>query len=372
MDFGLTQTQELIRSSSREFLADRSGPAVVRAVADGDTRAITELWKDAADLGWPGLTIPENYGGSGLSFSDLAVLLEELGASLAPLPIVETAVTSRILERYGPDILKAELLPQIATGDVLVTPATVERDASWEARAGSAVATHTGSGLVITGEKRFVSFANQATHALTLVRTGHDEPALVVVPIWKTVGVEQTPVIHTSGVPVASLEFNEVEVPVSSVVATGGDAIDATEELVAAGAVARATQLAGLARAVVDSTVEYTSGRQQFGRSVGSFQAVQHHLAEMAIAAKQVGHLAHAAAWSFTREKYSISRAAQAKIAASDKIAALCWTAHQAHGAIGFTWEHDLHLYTRRALAWKTDFGDSAFHKAKLASAMGL
>ncbi|MCH7983284.1 MAG: acyl-CoA/acyl-ACP dehydrogenase [Chloroflexi bacterium] len=372
MDFGLTETQELIRSSAREFLADRSGPATVRAVAEGDAEAIASLWKDVVELGWPALTVPEEHGGAGLSFSDLAVLLEELGASLAPIPIVESAITSRILERYGPDAIKVELLPQIATGDVMVTPAIVERDASWEARSAAVVATRTGSSLVITGEKRFVSFADQATHALTLVRTDDDGPALVVVPIWKSPGVVQTPMKHASGVPVSSLNFNEVEVSPSNTVATGGEAVAATEELVAAGGVARAAQLAGLARAVVDSTVKYTSNRQQFGRPVGSFQAIQHHLAEMAVAAKQVNHLAHSAAWSFTREDYSVRRAAQAKIAASEKIPALCWTAHQCHGAIGFTWEHDLHLYTRRALAWKTDFGDPAFHKAILAGAMGL
>ncbi|TDI92155.1 MAG: acyl-CoA dehydrogenase, partial [Chloroflexi bacterium] len=182
LDFGLTETQELIRSSAREFLADRSGPATVRAVAEGDAEAIASLWKDVVELGWPALTVPEEHGGAGLSFSDLAVLLEELGASLAPIPIVESAITSRILERYGPDAIKVELLPQIATGDVMVTPAIVERDASWEARSATVVATRTGSSLVITGEKRFVSFADQATHALTLVRTDDDGPALVVVP----------------------------------------------------------------------------------------------------------------------------------------------------------------------------------------------
>ena len=371
MDFGLTETQELIRTSAREFLADRSGPAAVRAAAEGDDEAIANLWKDVVDLGWPALTVPEQYGGAGLTFSDLAVLLEELGASLAPVPIVETAITTRILERYGPEAIKSELLPQIANGDVLITPAMVERNASWEAHDPTTVATRTDSSLVITGEKRFVSFANQATHVLTMVRTD-DGPVLVVIPIWKSPGVEQTPLKHASGVPVSSLNFNEVEVPASNVVATGDVAIAAVEELVAAGGVARAAQLAGLARAVVDSTVNYTTNRQQFGQPIGSFQAIQHHLAEMAIAAKQVNHLAHSAAWSFTGEDYSAGLAAQAKIAASEQIPALCWTAHQCHGAIGFTWEHDLHLYTRRALAWKTDFGDPAFHKAKLAAIMGL
>ena len=372
MDFGLTETQELIRTTAREFLADRSDSSVARAVANGDSEALSSLWEDVVELGWPALTIPEEYGGAGLSFGDLAVLLEELGASLAPTPIVESAITSRILDRFGSDDLKADLLPQAASGDVLITPAILERDVSWDATNASVAATSTNNGLVITGEKRFVAFADQATHALTLVRTDDGEPALVVVPIWKSDGVDNTPLDHISGVPMSSISFNEVEVSMTNVVATGDEAIAATEELVAAGAVARATQLAGLGRAVMEATVEYTANREQFGQAVGSFQAVQHHLSEMAIAAKQVNHLVHSAAWSFSDDGYSVDRAAQAKIAASEKISALCWTAHQCHGAIGFTWEHDLHLYTRRAMAWKSDYGDATFHKLKLANAMGI
>ncbi len=372
MDFGLTETQELIKASAREFLEEKSDPAIVRAVAEGDSYAIDALWKDIVELGWPSLTISEEHGGAGLSFSDLAVLLEELGASLAPTPLVESSISSWILERFGSDSLKSELLPKIANGEVLITPAIVERDASWDPESTKVAATRSGSNLVITGEKRFVAFAAQATHALTLVRTDNGEPALVVVPIWKADGVEQTPLSHASGVPVSSLSFNELEVAESNIIATGELATQAVDELVAAGGVARSAQLAGLGRAVVDAAVEYTANREQFGVPVGSFQAVQHHLANMAIAAKQVNHLVHAAAWSFSRDGYSVDTAAQAKIAASDKIAELCWTAHQCHGAIGFTWEHDLHLYTRRAMAWKTDYGDSAFHKSKLANAMGL
>jgi len=372
LDFGLTETQELIKASAREFLEEKSDPAIVRAVAEGDSYAIDALWKDIVELGWPSLTISEEHGGAGLSFSDLAVLLEELGASLAPTPLVESSISSWILERFGSDSLKSELLPKIANGEVLITPAIVERDASWDPESTKVAATRSGSNLVITGEKRFVAFAAQATHALTLVRTDNGEPALVVVPIWKADGVEQTPLSHASGVPVSSLSFNELEVAESNIIATGELATQAVDELVAAGGVARSAQLAGLGRAVVDAAVEYTANREQFGVPVGSFQAVQHHLANMAIAAKQVNHLVHAAAWSFSRDGYSVDTAAQAKIAASDKIAELCWTAHQCHGAIGFTWEHDLHLYTRRAMAWKTDYGDSAFHKSKLANAMGL
>ena len=372
MDFGLTETQELIRRSAREFLKDQSDSQTIRSIASGNYDALENLWKKTIELGWPGLVIPEEFGGAGFSFGDLAVLLEELGATLTPVPIVESAITSWIIERYGSESLKSEILPQISAGDILLTPSIVERNGSWDTSSTTVAATKSGSNVVITGEKRFVAFAQQATHSLTTIRMDDGEPALIAIPIWKAEGVHQTPVDHASGVPVSSITFNEVVVPEANIVATGEKAVKAIQELVSAGSVARAAQLAGLGRAVLDATVSYTTNREQFGQPVGAFQAVQHHLAEMAIAAKQVNHLAHSAAWSFSREGYSYERAAQAKIAASEKISTLCWTAHQCHGAIGFTWEHDLHLYTRRALAWKTDYGDAGFHKSNLADTMGL
>ena len=372
MDFGLTETQELIRRSAREFLKDESNSETIRSVASGNHDALEKLWKRMLELGWPALIIPEEFGGAGFSFSDLAVLLEELGATLAPVPIVESAITSWIIERYGSESMKSEILPQISSGDILLTPSIVERSGSWDTSSTTVAATKSGTNLVITGEKRFVAFAQQATHSLATIRLDDGQPALITIPIWKATGVHQTPMDHVAGVPVSSITFNEVVVPEANIIATGNMAIKAVEELISAGGVARAAQLAGLGKAVLDTTVSYAANREQFGQPIGSFQAVQHHLAEMAIAAKQVDHLAHSAAYSFSRDGYSYERAAQAKIAASEKISALCWTAHQCHGAIGFTWEHDLHLYTRRALAWKTDYGDANFHKSNLADAMGL
>ncbi len=359
MDFGLTETQELIRRSAKEFLKDESNSETIRAVASGNYDALEDLWKRMLELGWPALIIPEEFGGAGFSFGDLAVLLEELGATLAPVPMVESAITSWIIERYGSESMKSEILPQIVSGDILLTPSIVERNGSWDTSSTTVAATKSGTNLVITGEKRFVAFAQQATHSLATIRLDNGQPALVTIPIWKAAGVHQTPIDHAAGVPVSSITFNEVLVPEVNIVAKGNKAIKAVEELVSAGGVARAAQLAGLGKAVLNTTVSYAANREQFGQPIGAFQAVQHHLA-------------HSAAYSFSRNGYSYERAAQAKIAASEKISALCWTAHQCHGAIGFTWEHDLHLYTRRALAWKTDYGDANFHKSNLADAMGL
>ena len=372
MNFGLTETQEMIRGSAREFLLENSSPETIRSIADGDQDAISTLWQAFVDLGWPALIIAEEYGGTGLGFTDLAVLLEEIGSNLAPTPLVESSISSWVIGRYGSKYIKSEFLPKVASGEILITPALVERDASWDPKTTKAAAIKSNSNLIISGEKRFVSFAENATHALTLVRMQHGDLAMVVAPIWKMPEVEQTRLKHASGVPVSSIKFNEFEVSDLNVIAINDQAIQAAYELISAGSVARSAQLVGIGRKVVDTTVEYTTNREQFGRPVASFQAIQHHLAEMAIATKQTRHLTYAAACSFSADGYSPEAAARAKIAASDKIAKVCWTAHQCHGAIGFTWEHDLHLYTRRALAWKTDYGDPVFHQSLLANLMGF
>jgi len=371
VDFGLSETQELIRSTAREFFASSSSLEVVRNVADGNSDAVSKLWDEAVALGWSGFTVPEPFGGTGFSFEDLIVLIEEAGAALAPIPIVESAITSSALDKYAADEIKSELLPQIATGDVLITPAVIERDASWNLTTPHMAGTSSDASVVLSGEKRFVNFADQATHALVTANI-NNELALILVPVWNNEGVSKTSLKATSGVPVANLTFNEVAVAASNVVATGETAKLAIAELVSLGAVARAAQLAGLGRKVVEISTEYAKSREQFGKPIGTFQAIQHYLAEMATTVKQVNHLVYAAASSSSQDSYSAEYVSRAKIAASEKIPEVCWKAHQSHGAIGFTWEHDLHLYTRRAIAWKTDYGDSTFHKHNLSRLLGL
>ncbi|MGB1748551.1 MAG: acyl-CoA dehydrogenase family protein [Dehalococcoidia bacterium] len=371
MDFGLSETQELIRSTARDFFATSAGAEIVRNVADGDEDAAKKLWDEAVALGWSGFTVPEVFGGTGFSFEDLIVLVEEAGAALTPIPIVESSITSSVLDKYADDEIKSELLPQIAIGEVLITPAVVEKDASWDLSTPLVAGTSTGSDVVLTGEKRFVNFANLATHALVSA-TIDDELAVILVPIWNNEGVSKTALKSTAGISISNLTFNEVAVASSNVVATGKSAKSAMYDLVSLGAVARSAQLAGLGRKVVEVTTEYAQSREQFGKPIGTFQAIQHYLAEMATMVKQVNHLVYAAASSSSQDSYSAEYVSRAKIAASEKIPEVCWKAHQNHGAIGFTWEHDLHLFTRRAIAWKTDYGDSTFHKHNLSRLLGL
>jgi alkylation response protein AidB-like acyl-CoA dehydrogenase len=164
------------------------------------------------------------------------------------------------------------------------------------------------------------------------------------------------------------VRFDEIPVPVDSKLpGDGGAVLDLIMRLGAAG---RAVQMAGAARAVVSETVRYVSERKQFGRPVGSFQAVQHHLANMAAAHRAIRSLAYRAAWRLHEGEDGHLDVSRAKLTANESLPKLCWTAHQCHGAIGFTWEHNLHLFTRRALTWRTEYGDSVYHRRVIANAV--
>jgi alkylation response protein AidB-like acyl-CoA dehydrogenase len=169
------------------------------------------------------------------------------------------------------------------------------------------------------------------------------------------------------------MSFNETSVDGPALIGGVSDGWPIVEQMMMRGAAFRSVQLAGVGQAVVDRTVEYVKDRAQFGRKIGSFQAIQHYLADMAVAAKSVRHQAYRAVWSLENDTGSAPKdVSRAKYLASKLIPEICWKAHQCHGAIGFAWEHDLHLYTRRALSWKAEFGDAKWHNRALAEVLEL
>lgn len=380
MDFGLTETQELVRRSAREFLAERSKPAHVRAMA-GDERGYGEdLWRDVAGLGWTGLLVPEQYGGSGLSFADMAVLLEEWGASLTPGPLVETAVLAAdAIARFGDDRQKREYLPKIATGDLVAVPAITDAQAQAPGSSGTGM---TGTGVTargrggawrLNGQKMFVNYALSAGAYLVSARVeGAEEPAVFLVPSRGAGESAISPLHSASGRSTCAMNLRDVMVPAVARLGGEEDGGAVLARLNTLGAVARALQMAGAARRVLEITVQYVSNRRQFGRPVGSFQAVQHKLADMALMLQGARHTAYRAAWELSEGRPATRETAVAKMAMNEALSRICSMAHQAHGAIGFTWEYDLHLYTRQAISWRAEFGDTPSHREALAAEMGL
>ena len=360
MDFGLTEIQELLASSAREFLADRAPLDIARAAAAGDCGFDASLWREIAQLGWTGLMVPEQYGGAGLGLTELGVLLEECGATLTPGPLLETALLgASVINRYGNEGQKAELLPAIARGDAIVTPAIHEQGPAWASGGVNTAARVEDGQWVLRGEKRFVPFAYSADIFLVSANTGDDDCTLFVVRREDIGDSEMVPLATASGSPMGQLKLQGVRVPEDAVLGGVGDGGQAVDQLLHLGAAGRSLQMAGAALQVVDVTVDYVSQRQQFGRPVGSFQAVQHHCANMATAARGILLMARRSAWSLSQEPPGGNAALRAKLYANRELPGICALAHQCHGAIGFTWEHDMHLFTRHALGWRSEYGDS-------------
>ena len=366
MDFGLNETQELIRSSAAEYLADRSPSDFVRAMAEDEQGYTDDFWREVGELGWLGLIVSEEHGGSGMDMSDMAVLLSEWGVALAPGPLIESAVVSAsTISEFGSEEQKADWLPSIATGETVAVPSLVGMDGSTDPSAMGVRASETSNGWVISGTSRFVPYGNSADLVLMPAETDAGVTVFAV-PIKSAEGtVNVNRVKMASGAPACDIELNEVVVPTAAILGEAGGGSDVVDHMMLYGAAARATQMVGAGSAVTDRTIEYVKDRRQFGRPIGAFQVIQHYMADMATKVKSAKHLADRAAWALSADVDGATASrivSQAKWSANTLMHDIVWKAHQSHGAIGFTWEHDLHLYTRRVLSWRADYGDSDSH----------
>lgn len=375
LDFGLTETQELLRKSARGFLAERSKAAHVREAALSERGYSEEFWRDVAGLGWTGLAIPEQYGGAGMTFPDMAVLLEEWGAALAPGPLVETAVIgAAAIASCANERQKREHLPRIAGGDLIVTPAFLGEAGDWSLSGAVTDASEMQSGWGLRGARYFVNYADSAgLFIMSGALPGVDGPAGVfLTPRSAMERASFTRMNTTGGVPAFTVGVEGVGLPKDARLAGLCDGVPTLDRLIQLGAVARSLQMAGAARRVLELTVQYVSGRKQFGRPVGAFQAVQHKCADMAVMLRGARHTAYRAAWAISEGRPAVREAAIAKMSMNEALSQICSAAHQCFGAIGFTWEHDLHLFTRRAVAWRSEYGDTPHHRERLAAEAGL
>ena len=376
MEFGLSETEEMVRASALEFLEREAGPDTVR-VSVG-----SEFWAKVSEMGWPGLAIAEANGGAGMGITALGVLLEQWGAHLAPGPLFESAaLVAPLLEESADERVRREVLPQLADGSVTAAIAVLEQGALWRPEDIRAVAVRTSpsavrasQGWAITGAKHFVSYGDEASKLIVVARTGDGARDISIFLIDRDAeGIASEPLGHASGTPTSVLTFNETFVEAARLIGQENGGWPLIETMMLRGAAFRTVQMAGLGRKVLDTTVAYVKERNQFGVPVGSFQAIQHHLADMAVSVRRVEHLARQAVWSIAEDSPDRARqVSRAKSVASELIPEVCWTAHQCHGAIGFTWEHDLHLYTRRALSWAAEFGDATWHADRLADVLEL
>ena len=374
MDLGLYETQQMLKNSARAFL-DAECPSTYVRDMERDPRGYTpEMWSAIAQLGWLGLVVPAEYGGEGLGFVELAILLEEMGGALLPGPYFSTVVMAgATIAEAGSEEQKREYLPRISRGQLIATLALTEPGGRWDALGVQTTAHRSGDEYVINGTKLYVPNAHVSDYLVVAARTGEADAdiCLFIVPSGAD-GLDQTPLRTIASDCQSEIVFDDVRVPTSALMGEPNGGWDALDTALKWGAVGKCAEMLGGAERVLDMTVRYAKERIQFGRSIGSFQAIQHHVADMAADVEGCRHITYKAAWKLAERQPADQDVAMAKAWVSDAYQRVCALAHQCHGAIGFTREHDMQLYSRRAKAAELMFGDAGVHLDAVANTMGL
>jgi alkylation response protein AidB-like acyl-CoA dehydrogenase len=374
MDLMLSEDQKLIQEAAREFLAARCPVSHVRAMADDPLGYAPEIWKEMMELGWTGLAVPEDHGGVGAGFLDLCLVVEEMGRCLLPGPFVTSVVESgTTIARVGTEPQRARWLPAIAQGRI-VSYVRAGPGGRWGPSGSGVTATATTEGYRLDGTALFVPWAHAASDLLVVARSEgsrHDDLLAVLVDAGSP-GLTSTPVETVGLERQCRLEFDRVPVPAAGVLGGPGAGRRVAEMAAAHGAAATCAAMVGGAQQVLDMTVTYACERKQFGRPIGSFQAIQHGCADMAVDVLTSRLVTYEAVWRLSEGLEATEEVSVAKAWVSDAYQRVTARGHQVHGAIGFTKEHDLHLFFRHARMSEVAFGDGAYHRDLIARRLQL
>lgn len=377
MNFGFTEDQEALREATRKFLDNECPTTFVRKMMADDTAHSTELWKKIAQLGWLGIMVPEDFGGAGGSFLDLVVILEETGKSLLPGPFFATALlgTTAILAG-GSDAQKAALLPKIVEGTHVVTLALAEKSGRYDAAGVTLAATVKGNDFTLSGEKMFVPDAHVADQLIVAARTGGsgEEGITLFLVDAKAPGVTITQLKTVDMTRrQCHIAFQDVAVARAQVLGEVGKGWSVLRRVLDQAMAGLSAEMVGTGQKALDMAVAYAKERVQFGKPIGSFQAVKHKCVDMMVQVENARSLTYYAAWTVDENTEEARQAVpMAKAYCSDMCKTVASEAIQVHGGIGFTWEHDMHLFYRRGLASEAAFGSAPTHREVVAQTLNL
>ena len=363
MDFSLTQEQEILRRTAREFLEAECPTSLVREAEESGEGHLPDLWRKMADLGWLGISLPEMYGGTGASLTSQLVLYEEIGRALTPGPLLASSgLAAQVVLHAGSHAQKESLLPGVVSGDVILTLARGDR-----------LETASGNGsLTLNGESLFVPYAQLAHQILCATRPAigaWPDTTLVVVDAQAT-GVIKTAMESVANYPQYMVEFDEVVVPPDAVLGEVAEGRLALDSALQGAIVLQCAETLGRAQKVLEMVVEYAKTRVQFGRPIGSFQAVQHRLADLKVAVDGGRMLTYQAAWKLDKGIETDQEVAMAKAHSGALSRRATETGHSIFAGISFTVEHDMQLYSARAKIAESNLGDTEYHLDQLATQM--
>jgi alkylation response protein AidB-like acyl-CoA dehydrogenase len=373
LDFGFSEEQEMLRDAAKRFLTDNCSTKYVRQMMADASAHDPAFWQKLVGQGWPGLLIPEQYGGANGTFLDMTVIVEEMGKALIPGPFFAAALLGAPTFIEGAsDALKAEFLPKIAEGKFIPTVAIAEAPGRFDAGGIELKAVKKGSGYSVTGEKFFVPDAHVADALIVAVRTsGSAENGITLLCIpakEKGVTVSQLKTVDMTR-RMCHVKFDNVQA--ETVIGKENDGWPVLRRVLDIATAALSTEMVGTAQKALDIAVEYAKTRVQFGKPIGSFQAIKHKCVDMMVAVENARSLTYYAAWTVDeRVPEAATAVPMAKAYASDMGKTVTSEAIQVHGGIGFTWEHDMHLYHRRALAGEANLGNAPIHRETVAKSL--
>jgi len=354
MQFGLSESQEILKDNARKFFAGECPLNHVRKLAETGSTYDADLWSKMAAQGFTGIIFPEEYGGMGMSAVDLILLMEEAGRALVPGPFFATvALAATVINAVATDAQKKKYLAPICSGEARSTLAEIEAGAGWGARAEGKTTVVNGR---LTGEKLFVPDADIADFLVVAAGSGvfavqRNAPGVSVTPMPAMDLTRSVYAVRLDNTPAEKL----------------GDA-SGTERATDVATAALVAEMVGAMQRILDMSVEYAKTRKQYGKAIGAFQAVQHQCADMYLETESSRSAAYYAAWALDHDPAQAATAVSiAKMYASDACRTVGNRGVQVHGGMGFTWENDLHLYYRRAKASETMLGDATFHRERIA-----
>ncbi len=372
MDLTLSEEQELVKKAVREFMVEKFPREVLDQIDEGELGYSPEIWEEMAELGWMGLIFPEKYGGSGMAFQDLALLLEQIGRVRPISPFFSTVVLGGLpIMELGNEEQKQSLLPKITSGEAIFTLALTEANARYDAKGITMKATASGDDYVLNGTKLFVPDAHVAEYMLCVARTSEgakpEDGITIFIVETKSPGISCSAQKALNDDRICEVVFKDVRVPKKNILGQLDEGWNEVQRMLDRAAVAKCCEMVGGAQRVLEMTVKYAKERKQFDRPIGSFQAIQHHCSNMLADVDSSRMITYEAAWRISEGlPYSVE-AAMAKNWVSDAYRRVVLLGHQVHGGSGLIEDHDLPRYFKGAKVAELVFGDARFQRKLLA-----